>query len=148
MRLEDGQDVGFPLTRQALHPGGSRRLRDRGMAPAVTFARSTCGLPVGRDGLRQAGGRVLRLPAAVDHPVQGREVLGPLDAGARAAEDALAIEGRKRLEPEFLGLRELRGVLEGAVVLVVVVQPEEREDLVDRIDPVRVRGLSRPSCGR
>ncbi len=150
MQLEGWQYLGFALHRKALQTGLPRRVRNRGVTPALTLAWRACRLAVGRRGLRQACRRILRLAAATDHPVQRGQVLGALDAGTCAAQDALPVEAGKRLEPELLRLRELRGVLEGAVVLVVVVQAEQREDLVDRIDPVLVapRGLSRPSCGR
>lgn len=150
MQLEGRQHLGFARHREALKTGLARRVRDRGVTPAVTLARRARRLTVGRSRLGQARGRVLRLAAAVDHPVQRGQVLGALDAGPRTAQDALAVDAGERLEPELLRLRELRGVLEGAVVLVVVVQAEQREDLVDRVDPVLVapRGLSRPSCGR
>lgn len=150
MQLEGRQHLGFARHREALQTGLARCVRDRGVTPAVTLARRPCRLAVSGPGLGKAHRCVLRLAAAVDHPVQRGQVLGTLDAGARAAQDALSVEAGERLEPELLRLRELRGVLEGAVVLVVVVQTEQREDLVDRIDPVLVtpRGLSRPSCGR
>ena len=79
--------------------------------------------------------------------MQRGQVFGVLDAAPRAAQDALDVHSRERLEPELLGLVQLLRVLEGAVVLVVVVQPEQREDLVDRVDP-GFRRLSRPSSGR
>ena len=41
---------------------------------------------------------------------------------------------RERLQPQFLDLAQLLCVREGGVVLVVVVQPEQREYLVERFD--------------
>ncbi len=41
----------------------------------------------------------------------------------------------QRVQPQFLDLLELLCVGEGSVVLVVVVQPEQGENLVDRLYP-------------
>ena len=47
----------------------------------------------------------------------------------------------QRLQPELLDLFELLTVRVGGIVLVVVVQPEQRKDLVNGLDMRFQRGL-------
>ena len=116
------------------------------MTPAVRITRRGGGLdiriPSGGQPVRGAACRV----AALEHAVQCGQVLGVFDAAARAPQHAFDVDACKRFEPQLLRLIQLRGVFEGLVVLVVVVQSEQREDLVDRVD-AGVLGFSRPSCG-
>ena len=108
---------------------------------------------------RRGGGLDIRIPrggqpvrgatrrvAALEHAVQRGQVLGVLDAASRATQDAFDVDARQRFQPQLLHLIQLRGVFEGLVVLVVIVQAEQCEDLVDRVDPGVLR-FSRPSCG-
>jgi len=99
-------------------------------------------IPRCRQPVRGATRRV----AALEHAVQRGQVLGVLDAASRAPQDAFDVDAGQRFQPQLLRLIQLRGVFEGLVVLVVVVQAEQREDLVDRVDPGILR-FSRPSCG-
>lgn len=122
----------------------------RRVAPAlrVLGLGREAGLAVGRVRVGQALGAQLRLAAAVQHAVQRRQVFRGLDAAARPEQDGLGAVAGEAVQPQPLDLAELLGVVIGAVVLVVVVQAEQREDLVDRIDQRRVAALlSRPSSG-
>ena len=70
-----------------------------------------------------------------------------LDCVLRAFQNLLNGEVRQCLQPELLDLIELLGVRVGRVILIVVVQPEQGEDLVDRLRmgrPVRRRWFTLP----
>jgi hypothetical protein len=74
------------------------------------------------------------LLAALQHAVEGGQVLAVLDGMPGALEDVFHRIIRQGLQPQFLDLPELFGIREGGVVLVVVVQPEQGEDLVQCFD--------------
>ncbi len=122
----------------------------RRMAPAlcVLGLGRQAGLAVGRVRIGQALRLQFRLAAAIEHAVQRGQVLRGLDAASRAEQDGLGAVPGQAVQPQALDLVQLLGVVVGAVVLVVVVQAEQREDLVDRVDQRRVAAvLSLPSSG-
>jgi hypothetical protein len=61
---------------------------------------------------------------------------------------------RERIQPQALGLIEQLGIFKTAVILVVIIDPEQCKYLIDRID-MRIgwcrlftASISLPSCGR
>lgn len=58
-----------------------------------------------------------------------------LDGVLGALEYLLYRVVRQRVQPQFLDLLELLRIGESGVVLVVIIQPEQRENLVDRLYP-------------
>ena len=113
---------------------------DRRVAPALgRFRRGgLAGFHIGVVGRGQAQVRQALL-AALQHTVEGGEIVAVLDSVLRALEDLLHRVVRQRLQPELLDLLQLLRVRVGCVVLVVVVEAEQGEDLVDRLD-VGLRG--------
>ncbi len=75
------------------------------------------------------------LLAALQHAVEGGQVFAVLDGVLGALENLLYRVVRQRVQPQFLDLLELLRVGKGGVVLVVIVQPEQGENLVDRLYP-------------
>ena len=69
-----------------------------------------------------------------------------LDGVLRALENLFYGVIRERVEPEFLDLLDLLGVWKSGVVLVVVVQPEQGENLVDGLY-AGLLGRLAPPCG-
>ena len=108
----------------------------RCMAPDLGGAggRRPAGLHIGVVGGWQAQVRQALL-ATLQHTVQSRQVLAVISGVLGAIEDLRYRIVRQRIQPQLLDLLELFGVGEGGVVLVVVVQPEQGEDLVDRLNP-------------
>ena len=121
----------------------------RRVAPGLCRARALriAGFTVGAIGIGQpeAGNALL---AALQHAVQGWQVLAVLDGVACTAQNLLNRVIRQRFQPELLDLLELLGVGVRRVVLVVVVQPEQGENLIDRLDVAiaggSAAGVSRP----
>ncbi len=128
---------------------------DRGMAPGLGGPGCRCpaGLDIGIVGGGQAQVRQALL-AALQHPVEGGQVLTVLDGVLGALQDLLYRVIRQRIQPQFLDLPQLLRVGISGIVLVVVVQPEQGEDLVDRLDPgfrrgpLAATGLLAPSLPR
>lgn len=122
---------------------------DRRVTPALrrTGAPGITGLAIGRVGIGQAEAGDTLL-AALQHAMQGGQVLTVLDGVAGAAQDLLNRIVRKGFQPQFLDLLELFGVGVGRVILVVVVQPEQGKNLVDGFDMGiaggPTAGISRP----
>lgn len=91
------------------------------------------------------------LAAVLEHAVQRGQVLAGLDGVARAAQNLLDRQLRQRVQPQLLDLIELLGIRVGGVILVVVIEPEQGEDLVDRLDAgvaVARSALTRPRTCR
>ena len=106
------------------------------MAPGLGGPGRGCaaGLHIGVVGCRQSQvGQALL--AALQHAVQGGQVFAVLDGVLGALENLLYRVVRQRVQPQFLDLLELLRVGKGGVVLVVIVQPEQGENLVDRLYP-------------
>ncbi len=113
-----------------------------GVAPVLGRARAAgaAGLHVGVVGCGQAQpGNAL--PAAFQHSMQGWQILTVLDRVAGAAQDLLHRVFSEGLQPQLLDLLELLAVRVGGVVLVVIIEPEQGEDLVDGLD-VSLGGLA------
>lgn len=100
---------------------------------------------IGFAGARQVA---ITVAAALDHGAQVGQVLAVLDRLARTAQNDRGTEGAQSFQPQLLDLAQLVVARPRRVVLVVVVEPEQREDLVDGIDQLGQRRFSRPSCGR
>lgn len=95
--------------------------------------RRLAGLDIGIVGGGQAVFHQPRL-AALDHPVEGGQVLTVFDGVFGALEDLLYGEVRQGFQPQLLDLAELAGVRIGGVVLVVIIEAKQGEDLVDGLD--------------
>jgi len=74
------------------------------------------------------------LLAAFQHAVESGQVLAVLDGVFGALQDLFHRVIRQGVQPQFLDLLELLRIRESRIVLVVVVQAEQREDLVDGLD--------------
>lgn len=68
------------------------------------------------------------------HFVERGQVLAALYGPLRTVQYLRRRELRQRFEPKLFRLPKLLGITKGRVVLVVIVQPEEGEDLVDGLD--------------
>lgn len=144
---------GVPL-RRAAQPVPAQRAAgviDRRVRPAMRRlgARRIAGLAIGRARRGQAQGGEL-LVAGGQHPAQGRQIGFRLDQRPRRHQQHPGRQVAEALQPQPLGLIEQAGVGKGAVELVVIVDAEQREDLIDGIDQLRRRQwpLNRPSCDR
>ena len=97
---------------------------------------------------RRQSQRCHPLLAAFQHTVKGGQILAVLDGMFCALENLFHRIICQRFKPKFLDLFQLLGIGVRRVVLVVVIEPEQREDLVDGLDVgiagARVRPLSRP----
>ncbi len=138
---EDRPAGSLGIVRQEIPAAVPPRQVHRRVAPCLFRSRRGCpaGLHVGVVGTGQAQvGQALL--AALQHPVQRGQVLAVLDGVLGTLEYLLDGVVGKGVQPELLDLLELLGVRVGRVVLVVVVQPEQGEYLVDRLDPRFLRG--------
>lgn len=124
---------------------------DRRVRPAlgVLGAGRVAGFAVGVAGARHAACGQLVL-AGAEHLAQGGKIFLLLDQCAGGREHRRGTDVAQAVEPQSLGLIEQGGIGEGAVKLVVVVDAEQRERLIDRVDQLRIgeRPFSRPNCGR
>ncbi len=146
MPFEHWHHFGLTSGGEPLQPRGQRRMPHGRVAPAVSIPRRGRSFDVGVPYSSQPMCCATRRVTALEHAVQRGQVLGVLDAAPRAAQDAFDVDTGQRFQPQLLRLIQLRGILEGFVVLVVIVQAKQREDLIDRVDP-GVLWFSRPSCG-
>ena len=85
------------------------------------------------------------VPTCFDHAIQRGQIVAVLDGVLRGAQYDRSGIGVERLKPKPFDLAYLLGIRPGRVILVVVVQPKERENLIDRLDQLRVRRCSRIS---
>lgn len=116
----------------------------RRVAPGLGRARAagTAGFHVGvvGGGQSQPGDT---FPAALQHPVQGWQILTVLNGVAGAAQHLLHRVVSQGLQPQLLDLLELLGVRVGGVVLVVIIQPKQGKDLIEGLN-VGVRNRAAP----
>lgn len=149
--LEFRPGLALGAVAQPIPAQGAAGVVDRRMRPGVRFfrARRIAGLAVGRARRGQAQGSELFV-AGGEHPAQRRQVLAVLDKLPRRGEQHPRRQVAQALQPQPLGLIEQAGIGEGAVELVVVIDPEQREQLIDGVDQLRGRraAVSWPSCGR
>jgi len=121
------------------------------MRPALRLlgAGRVAGFPVGVAGVGQAQHRQPVVTGG-EHSAQGGQVGFGFDQFPRCHQQYLGLEMAQTFQPQSLGLVEQPGIGKGTVELIVVVDPEQGEDLVDRVDQLGCRELSfiRPSCGR
>ncbi len=106
-----------------------------GVAPGLGGLRRGClaGFQIGVVGRGQA---VVPQPllAALVHAVQGWQVFAVLNGVPGTLENLFHRVVAERLQPQFLDLLQLFCIRVGGVVLVVVIQAEQGEYLVDRLD--------------
>ena len=113
---------------------------DRGVAPGLGGfgAAGAAGLEEGVPGAGQPEGGQAEF-AALAHAVQRGQVFAVLDGVAGPAQNLFHRVLTEGVEPELLDLTQLLGIRVGGIILVVVVQSEQGEDLVDRLDMRGVR---------
>lgn len=150
MALEQREGLGLAGRGEQEPAGLAPGVEHRGVAPALRLFRlgRQAGFAIRRVRIGHPQGEQACLLAAIEHARERGQVLRGLDAAARAEQYGLGTVRGEAVQPQPLDLAELPGVAVRAVILVVVVQAEQREDLVDRVDQrVVALGLSRPSSG-
>lgn len=92
--------------------------------------------------------RPVAVATTLNHGAQVGQVRAVFDRFACPAQNDSGRKGAQPFEPQLLDLAQLVFPRPGGIILVMVVEAEQRKDLVDGVNQLRQGRLSRPSCGR
>ena len=73
------------------------------------------------------------LAAALEHAIQGGQVLAVFDGVLRTPQNLFHGVIGQGFQPQLFDLLELFGIRIGSVILVVIIETKQGEDLVDRL---------------
>ena len=132
MLLEDRPADAFRVVGQEEPVAVAASQVDRRVTPALCGpgGGGAAGLHVGivRRGQAEVGQALL---AALQHAVEGGKVLAVLNGVPGALQNLLHRVVGQGIQPQLFDLLELLRIGKGGVVLIVVIQPEQGEDLVN-----------------
>ena len=162
MAFEHREGDFLAIACQKIPVAGATGVIHRRMTPVVRSFRTgrAASFYIGLMRIYQPKGFRLAL-AGANHAIQRGQIFRFLNHFTRAAQNRFGRKLRERIEPQATRLIEQFIVFERAVILVVIIDAEQRKHLIDRIN-VRFAGrrallpcmgaaarrISLPSCGR